>query len=261
MLKANTDFYLLNRFHVTDACQLTTGFCENKTRGGFTRQLAKGTKFCSPLFHAVNGETTSTRSAIRSAKLDLYRAARMVTAKIKISVKGAAIFSRKQLPPCFEYRLQPASEDCGPRKTRPLKTTPHGVLAHYWFVFRTLLWRDIGCVEGWTAVPTFYVNTADTQGSQMADQNVISRGLCLILIDRYQLRFVESLIGRLGPIGHPLLRSCPIIWAICALRNRGASACGGGRKLKATCVSWTCLSAPTSELQSAGEGKKTSKVF
>lgn len=174
MLKANTDFYLLNRFHVTDACQLTTGFCENKTRGGFTRQLAKGTKFCSPLFHAVNGETTSTRSAIRSAKLDLYRAARMVTAKIKISVKGAAIFSRKQLPPCFEYRLQPASEDCGPRKTRPLKTTPHGVLAHYWFVFRTLLWRDIGCVEGWAAVPTFYVNTADTQGSQMA----VNRSKC-----------------------------------------------------------------------------------
>lgn len=117
---------------------------ENKTRGGFRRHLAKRTKLCSPLFHAVNGETTSTRSAIRSAKLDLYRAARMVTAKIKINVNGAAIFSRKQLPHRFEWRLHPAEKAAVPAKHAPLKPRPNSALTRHWFVFRTRLIFGIG---------------------------------------------------------------------------------------------------------------------
>lgn len=53
-----------------------------------------------PRFQAVNGDTTSTRSAISSAKLDLNRAARIVTATIKSRVKGAAMLTRKRCPPC-----------------------------------------------------------------------------------------------------------------------------------------------------------------
>lgn len=79
--------------------------------------VLRGQRF-SPLFHAVSGETTSTRSAIRSAKLDLYRAARMVTAKIRISVNGAAIFPRKLLPPSYEWEpAAPANH--AHRKPRP----------------------------------------------------------------------------------------------------------------------------------------------
>lgn len=43
----------------------------------------------------------------------------MVTAKIKISVNGAAIFSKKRLPPCFEWRLQPAVKTAVPAKHAP----------------------------------------------------------------------------------------------------------------------------------------------
>lgn len=79
--------------------------------------VPRGGRF-SPLFQAVSGETTSTRSAIRSAKLDLYRAARMVTAKIRISVNGAAIFPRKLLPPSFEWEPAAAANHAH-RKPRP----------------------------------------------------------------------------------------------------------------------------------------------
>lgn len=46
----------------------------------------------SPLFHEVTGETTSTRSAITFDKLELKRAARIVTARTTRMVRGAAIF-------------------------------------------------------------------------------------------------------------------------------------------------------------------------
>lgn len=53
----------------------------------------------SPLFHAVKGDTTSTLSAIRSARLDLNRAARTVTASTTSRVKGAAILVRECAAP------------------------------------------------------------------------------------------------------------------------------------------------------------------
>lgn len=64
-----------------------------------------------------------------------------------------------------------------------------------------------------------------------------------------------------GLTGRPLLRSCPIIWAICAVTQSGGQRVRRWEEIKGNGVNWICLSAPTSELQSAGEGKKISEGF
>lgn len=84
-----------------------TGFTQSPASSAEERRLPErglsaritpqnGAKARLPLFQAVSGDTTSTLSEIRSAKLDLYRAARIVTATIKSSVRGAAILTRKE---------------------------------------------------------------------------------------------------------------------------------------------------------------------
>lgn len=103
--QANKDVELLHLSWARGARQGTTG--------------TRAQRILSPLFHAVSGETTSTRSAIRSARLDLNNAARTVTARIRISVSGAAIFPRKLLPPSSER--EPAAKTAAPANHAPAR--------------------------------------------------------------------------------------------------------------------------------------------
>lgn len=87
----------------------------------------------------------------------------------------------------------------------------------------------------------------------------MSLGLSLLLVDRYHLRFVETLVRQLDLIGHPpaAFLSNHLLRARYAIRR---PECAEVEEIKGDGVPWICLSAPTFELQPSGEGKNASKV-
>lgn len=144
------------------------------------------------------------------------------------------------------------SGGCGHRKTRPLETTPHSALTHYWFIFRTRLGGGTGYVAGGAAVPTFYVNTAAAKLDTYRSPMVVNRTKCDVTraqsnsdgsISSEVCGVAGSSVG--GLTGHPLLRSCPIIWAICAVTQSGGQRVRRWVEIKGNGVNWICLSAPT----------------
>lgn len=188
----------------------------------------------------------------------------MVTAKIKISVNGAAIFSRRQLPPGFEWRLRspqntPLGDHAPQRSNSRLVHFPHasggrhrvrgggggGCSPH-------ILCKYNSCKIIYIYRSPMAVNrtTRDATRAQSNSDGSISSGVCGV---------AGSSWG--GLTGHPLLRSCPIIWAICAVTQSGGQRVRRWEEIKGDGVNWICLSARTSEVQSAGEGKKISEGF
>lgn len=188
----------------------------------------------------------------------------MVTAKIKISVNGAAIFSRRQLPPGFEGRLRspqntPLGNHAPQRSNSLLVHFPHASRGRH---------RVRG---GGAAVPTFYVNTAAAKLNTYRSPMVVNRTKCdatraesnsEILMDRYHLRFVESLVRRWGV--WQVTPCCDLVQSsglFAPLRNREASACGGGRKLKATVSTGSVFPHPRKNSSLQARVRRYVKVF
>lgn len=90
MKMAITSFGIVNFFFAGWAAQMT-GKLEKQCSWLVMLNIFR--KHNIPLFHEFRGDTTSTLSEISVAKLDRNNNALIVTAKIKTSVKGAAIFS------------------------------------------------------------------------------------------------------------------------------------------------------------------------
>lgn len=82
----------------------------HRTSAGNDRGPARpGPAWPSPRFQALSGDATSTRSAMKAARLERYSAARTVTATSTTSTKGAAILAGRRRPPAVVRGRRPTT--------------------------------------------------------------------------------------------------------------------------------------------------------
>lgn len=185
----------------------------------------------------------------------------MVTAKIRISVNGAAIFPRKLLPPSFEW--EPAAPASHAHHTpRPLQATPALVPGHV----NEGLRQASGAWRGCTPVIFMSIQRRFAISNPYRSQMRANRSI------RDVTRALSAAGGSIssevcGDAGSPVGsdRSPPAAFLTNhLLRARYAirrPECAEVEEIKGNGVPWIRLSAPTFELQPSDEGKNASKVF